>query len=114
MEEAACMLLEMHRSNCEADGVTYTTLISGFCKCGKLDKAYELSDRMIQQGHTPCAKTYLPIMLAHEKIEELEECLELIEEMRKIGCFPDVIIYNVVIRLARKLAEIKEGVELWN
>ncbi|KAL3755051.1 hypothetical protein ACJRO7_002166 [Eucalyptus globulus] len=66
MEEAARMLLEMHRSNCEADGVTYTTLISGFCKC----------------GHNPCATTYLPITLAYEKIEELEECLELIEEMK--------------------------------
>ncbi|KAL3726282.1 hypothetical protein ACJRO7_031208 [Eucalyptus globulus] len=98
MEEAARMLLEMHRSNCEADGVTYATLISGFCKC----------------GHTPCATTYLPIMLAHEKNEELEECLEFIEEMKKIGCVPDISNYNVLIRLACKLAEIKEGVELWN
>ncbi|KAI6685217.1 hypothetical protein NL676_031130 [Syzygium grande] len=114
MEEAICMLLEMHRSNCEADGVTYTTLISGFCKCGKPDNAYELLDRMIQQGHIPCATTYLHIMLAHEKKEELEESLELIEEMKKIGCVPDVSIYNVAIRLACKLAEIKEGVELWN
>ncbi|KAI6690026.1 hypothetical protein NL676_026854 [Syzygium grande] len=86
MEEAVCMLLEMHRSNCEADGVTYATLITGFCKCSKLDSAYGLLDRMIQQGHTACATTYLHIMLAHEKEEELEECLELINEMKKIDC----------------------------
>nr|POE80260.1 pentatricopeptide repeat-containing protein [Quercus suber] len=37
-------------------------------------------------------------MLAREKKEQLEECLELVEGMWKIGCIPDLSTYNTVIR----------------
>ena len=69
---------------------------------------------MIQQGHTPNQTTYMHIMLAHEKKEQLEECMELVEGLWKIGCIPDLSTYNTVIRLACKLGEVKEGVRLWN
>ncbi|MCE7766813.1 hypothetical protein GQL56_29760, partial [Pseudomonas putida] len=82
---------------------TYTTLISGFCKWGKIEKGYELLDNMRQKGYNPNQTTYLHIMLAHEKKEELEECLELVKEMENIGIPPDLSIYNAVIRLACKL-----------
>lgn len=108
------VFVEMQRSGCEADVVTYTTLISGFCKWGKIERSYEILDGMIQKGFLPNQMTYMYIMLAHEKKEELEECVELMEEMRKIGCSPDLGIYNTVIRLACKLGEVKEGVRLWN
>ena len=69
---------------------------------------------MIQQGHTLNQTTYMHIMLAHEKKEQLEECMELVEGLWKIGCIPDLSTYNTVIRLACKLGEVKEGVRLWN
>ena len=114
MEEAMRVFVDMQRSGCNADVMTYSTLISGFCKWGKIERGYEILDAMIQQGHTPNPITYLQILLAHEKKEELEECLELMAEMQKIGSIPDLNIYNTVIRLACKLGEIKEGVRLWN
>ncbi|CAN4089620.1 unnamed protein product [Withania somnifera] len=109
-----CGFLDMERSGCEADVVTYTTLVSGFCKWGNIEKGYELLDNMLQKGHTPNQTTYLHIMLAHEKKEELEECLELVKEIEKIGIPPDLSIYNVVIRLACKLGEVDEGERVWN
>jgi pentatricopeptide repeat protein len=36
------------------------------------------------------------------------------EKMRQIEYHPDIGIYNVVIRLACKLGEVKEAVRLWN
>ncbi|KAK3021924.1 hypothetical protein RJ639_045218 [Escallonia herrerae] len=107
-EEAMRVLLDMERSGCEADVVVYTALISGFCKWGKVDRGYEVLDGLIQKGHTPNQTTYLHIMLAHEKKEDLEECVELVGEMRKIGCIPDLNIYNVLVRLTCKLGESKD------
>ena len=69
---------------------------------------------MIQKGHTPDQMIYFHIMVAHEKKEELEECLELKEELKKIGCIPHLNIYNTIIRLACNLGEVKQGVLFWN
>ncbi|GER55332.1 pentatricopeptide repeat (PPR) superfamily protein [Striga asiatica] len=85
IEEAMRIFSEMEKNGCEADIITYSTLISGFCKWGKIQRAYEYLDEMIRKGHTPSPLTYLYFMLAHERKEELEECLELIKEMRNIG-----------------------------
>lgn len=48
------------------------------------------------------------IMAAHEKKDKFEECLELMEKMKQTGYYLDLEIYNVVIRLACKLGEVKE------
>jgi pentatricopeptide repeat protein len=52
--------------------------------------------------------------VAHEKKEQLEECLELMERMTECRCPPDLKVYNVVIRLACKLGETKQAMTLWN
>lgn len=89
--------MDMQNSECDADVVAYTTLISGFRKWGQIDKGYEHLDNMIQLGYTPNEATYLNILMANEKKEELEECIELVKEMQKIGCNPDLNIYNTII-----------------
>lgn len=109
MDEAMRVFVEMERYGCEADIVTYTALISGFCKWGMIDKGYSVLDDMRKKGVMPSQVTYMQIMVAHEKREQFEECLELIEKMKQVGCDPDLLIYNVVIRLACKLGEVKEA-----
>ncbi|KAI3958851.1 hypothetical protein MKX01_023527 [Papaver californicum] len=95
MDEAMLVFVEIKKCGCNADVVTYTTLISGFCKWGKIEKSYELLDSMVKE-------------------EELEECFELVKEMKKIGIDPDVGTYNTLIPLACKLGEIDESVRAWN
>ncbi|CAH8268053.1 unnamed protein product [Arabidopsis lyrata] len=114
MDEAMRVFVEMERYGCEADIVTYTALISGFCKWGMIDKGYSVLDDMRKKGVMPSQVTYMQILVAHEKKEQFEECLELIEKMKQIGCHPDLLIYNVVIRLACNFREVKEAVRLWN
>ncbi|CAN8278461.1 unnamed protein product [Cochlearia groenlandica] len=114
MDEAMRVFVDMERYGCEADMVTYTAMISGFCKWGMIDKGYSYLDDMIKKGVVPSQVMYMQIMVAHEKKEQVEECLELIEKMKRNRCcLPDLIIYNVVIRLACKLGEVKEAVRLW-
>ncbi|KAJ0242006.1 putative pentatricopeptide repeat-containing protein [Hirschfeldia incana] len=115
MEEAMSLFVEMERYECEADAVSYTELVSGFCKSGKIGKCYSLLDDMIKKGLVPSQVTYMHLMAAHEKRENLDECLELMERMKQTGYHHlDLDVYNVVIRLACKLGEVKEAVRLWN
>ncbi|CAN8251480.1 unnamed protein product [Cochlearia groenlandica] len=114
MDEAMSVFVEMEKYECEADIVTYTALVSGFCKWGKIDKCYSVLDDMIKKGLVPSQLTYMHIMAGHEKEENLKKCLELIDKMKEIGYHLDIEIYNVVIRLACKLGEVKEAVRLWN
>ncbi|KAJ0253719.1 putative pentatricopeptide repeat-containing protein [Hirschfeldia incana] len=114
MDEAMRVFVEMERYGCEGDVVTYTALVSGFCKWGMVDKGYGVLEDMRRKGVVASQVTYMQIMVAHEKKEEFEECLELVEKMKERGCHPDLLIYNVVIRLACKLGEVKEAVRLWN
>ncbi|KAJ8439737.1 hypothetical protein Cgig2_009561 [Carnegiea gigantea] len=82
-EESMRVFADMERCGCDADVMTYNALISGLCKCRKIDRAYELLSTMLQRGHRPDQTTYLHILLAHEKKEQFEECMELVEEMKK-------------------------------
>jgi pentatricopeptide repeat protein len=69
---------------------------------------------MSREGLRVDAAVYHGFFTAHEKKEQLEECLELMERMRECRCPPDLKIYNVVIRLACKLGETKQAIALWN
>ncbi|BAF13060.1 pentatricopeptide repeat-containing protein At3g49730 [Oryza sativa Japonica Group] len=114
VDEAMRVFVEMRRKGCAPDSVTYGTLVTAFCKAGRISQGYEFLDVMAREGLRVDAGVYLGFFVAHEKKEQLEECLELMERMRECRCPPDLSIYNVVIRLACKLGETKQAVALWN
>lgn len=41
IEEVMRVFLDMERSGCDVDIVIYNVLISGLCKCRKIDRVYE-------------------------------------------------------------------------
>ncbi|KAF0914389.1 hypothetical protein E2562_028259 [Oryza meyeriana var. granulata] len=114
VDEAMRVFVEMRRKGSAPDTVTYGTLVTAFCKAGRISQGYEFLDAMAREGLRVDAGMYLGFFAAHEKKEQLEECLELMERMRECRCPPDLSIYNVVIRLACKLGEVKQAVQLWN
>ncbi|KAG0486649.1 hypothetical protein HPP92_008744 [Vanilla planifolia] len=117
LDDAMRLFVEMRTKGCIPDVVTYNTLIVGFCKSFRLDRGYEFLDAMetmAKHGCAPNPTTYFPIFAAHEQNEELDKCLELISRMSKARCLADLSIYNVIIRLACKLGELKQAVIIWN
>ncbi|XP_002466528.2 pentatricopeptide repeat-containing protein At3g49730 [Sorghum bicolor] len=114
VDEAMRVFVEMRRKGCAPDAVTYGTLVSTFCKAGKISQGYEFLDAISRDGLRVDAAVYHGFFVAHEKKEQLEECLELMERMRECRCPPDLKIYNVVIRLACRLGETKQAMSLWN
>nr|CAD1837322.1 unnamed protein product [Ananas comosus var. bracteatus] len=109
VREAANLFEEM-RERFPPDLRHFTSLLYGW----RIDKAYEFVSEMARRGFRPDSRAYFPIFAAHEKKEQLEECLELMDRMRKDGSFPDLGIHEVVIRLSCKLGELTQAVAIWN
>ncbi|PWA62685.1 pentatricopeptide repeat (PPR) superfamily protein [Artemisia annua] len=134
--EAKFVLVQMREAGFEPDIVVFNNLLNGYAVAGKMVDAFDLLQEMRRKGCEPNATSFTILIQAlcgQEKMEtamqvfsdmekhgceadkdELEECLELVNEMKKIGCYPNLIIYNTIIQLAFKLGESKEGIRVWN
>ncbi|PWA43633.1 pentatricopeptide repeat (PPR) superfamily protein [Artemisia annua] len=101
MVDAFDLLQEMRRKGCEPNATSFTILIQALYCQEKMETAMQVFSDMEKHG-------------CEADKDELEECLELVNEMKKIGCYPNLIIYNTIIQLAFKLGESKEGIRVWN
>ncbi|KAL0381496.1 UNVERIFIED_CONTAM: putative pentatricopeptide repeat-containing protein [Sesamum angustifolium] len=113
MVDAFHLLQEMKRTGCEPNATSYTIMIQALCAREKMEEAIRVFMDMESNGCEADIVTYTTL-ITHEKKEELEECLDLMKEMRKISVLPDSSIYNTVIRLACKLGETEDGMRLMN
>ncbi|PKU85407.1 pentatricopeptide repeat-containing protein At1g09900-like [Dendrobium catenatum] len=82
---------------CERDVVTYSTVIAGLCRAGKVDDAFSVLNLMLKDNCMLNAHTYTPIIQAYCALGKIDLAMELMEKMRSLGCPPDVVSYNVLI-----------------
>ncbi|XP_062224603.1 pentatricopeptide repeat-containing protein At1g09900-like, partial [Phragmites australis] len=82
----------------EADVGTYSTLITGLCRAGRLDEALGVLDSMLEEGCLPMVHTYTPIVQGYCREGRIKEAKKLIAMMECAGCPPNVVTYNVLIR----------------
>ncbi|KAF0933100.1 hypothetical protein E2562_013838 [Oryza meyeriana var. granulata] len=97
-KRAMKVLEEMIEMKHNPENFTYNAAIDSFCSAGLISEARELFEFMRTEGSTissPTAKTYSIMIVALAKDGKMEECFELISEMRKCGCMPDVICYAI-------------------
>ncbi|KAF0935477.1 hypothetical protein E2562_033619 [Oryza meyeriana var. granulata] len=88
----------IHKSGMEPDVGTYSTLIAGLCRAGKVVEAWGVLDWMLEKNCRPMVHTYTPIVQAYCRDGRIEEAKLLMAEMERLGCLPNVITYNVLIR----------------
>ncbi|KAJ4843837.1 hypothetical protein Tsubulata_047104 [Turnera subulata] len=111
----------------KADGIapssfTYSILIDGFCKTNRVEKALLLLEEMDEKGFPPCpaaycslinslgksktlkencglssARVYAVMIKQFGKCGRLSEAVDLFNEMKKLGCNPDVYAYNALM-----------------
>lgn len=98
----------MFDQGCEPNVVTYSTLIAGLCKAGRIDDALNLFDQMLQRGCAPNEHTYAPILRACCSEGRIQEAKELIESMSSHNCQPDVVIYNILVYGLCKIGDFDE------
>jgi pentatricopeptide repeat protein len=99
-KRAMKVLEEMIQMKHTPENFTYNAAIDSFCSAGLVSEARDLFEFMRTEGSTissPTAKTYSIMIAALAKAGQMEECFELISEMRKCGCMPDVSTYKDLI-----------------
>ncbi|XP_002461275.2 pentatricopeptide repeat-containing protein At1g09900 isoform X3 [Sorghum bicolor] len=88
----------MRRHGLVPDVGTFSTLVTGLCRAGKLDEAWGVLDWMLQEGCRPMVHTYTPIVQGYCCQGRIEEATNLIGFMEEAGCPPNAVTYNVLIR----------------
>ncbi|KAJ1299103.1 hypothetical protein BS78_01G505500 [Paspalum vaginatum] len=92
------VISHMRARRVEPDVGTYSTLITGLCRAGRLDEAWGVLDWMLQEGCRPMVHTYTPIVQGYCRDGRIEQARELMAAMDSVGCPPNVVTYNVLIR----------------
>lgn len=99
-KKAMKVLEEMIQMKHTPESFTYVAAIESFCSAGLVSEARELFEFMRTEGLTissPTAKTYSIMIVALAKADRMEECFELLSDMRSCGCMPDVTTYKDLI-----------------
>lgn len=88
---------EMPSRGCLPDSYTYGTLISGLCKCGRIDEANELFSEMEMKGCLPTVVTYTSLIQGLCKSEKLGDALTLFDKMESKDVKPNVFTYTILM-----------------
>ncbi|KAL0367145.1 UNVERIFIED_CONTAM: Pentatricopeptide repeat-containing protein [Sesamum radiatum] len=81
---------------------TYNTLIDTYGKAGKLQKASETFERMLQKGILPTTVTFNTMIHMFGNNGLLDEVASLMERMEKAKCSPDTRTFNILISVHAK------------
>ncbi|XP_037448340.1 pentatricopeptide repeat-containing protein At1g73400, mitochondrial-like [Triticum dicoccoides] len=99
-KKAMKVLEEMIEMKHTPENFTYIAAIDSFCSSGLISEARELFEFMRAEGSkisSPTAKVYAIMIVALAKADRMDECFELISDMIKRGCMPDVSTFKDLI-----------------
>ncbi|KAH0453533.1 hypothetical protein IEQ34_017857 [Dendrobium chrysotoxum] len=82
---------------CERDVVTYSTVIAGLCRAGKIDLASELMEKMRSLGCPPDVVSYNVLIHAFCNKGDFAEVERILRESSHNGWEPDSVSYNTYI-----------------
>ncbi|GJX17155.1 pentatricopeptide repeat-containing protein [Tanacetum coccineum] len=75
----------------------YNGILTGFCRMGKFEEAYDQLDVMEEQGVGPNQVSFTILIKGHIQVGEIDAAVGLFNRMNADGCFPDRILYNSLI-----------------
>uniref|UniRef100_A0A1D1Y668 Pentatricopeptide repeat-containing protein At5g46100 n=1 Tax=Anthurium amnicola TaxID=1678845 RepID=A0A1D1Y668_9ARAE len=85
---------QMPERGCCPDAYTYSTLISGLCKLGKVEDAVVLFKEMGEKGCSPTVVTYSALIHGLCLSGRLDEAVEMFAAMRRESVEPNVVTYS--------------------
>ncbi len=99
----AIEIFETHKDEVTSEGkqlidlITFSTLIKGFCKSGKLTEAFSFLDMMKTKEILPDEVLFNSLLDGCSKNNMLEKAFELFDEMESKGVIASTITYNTLI-----------------
>ncbi|KFK33107.1 hypothetical protein AALP_AA6G332000 [Arabis alpina] len=96
-EEVGVFLEKMEEEGFEPDLVTYNTLVSSYCRRGRLKEAFYLYKIMYRRRVVPDLVTYTSLIKGLCKDGRVREAHQTFHRMIDRGIMPDGISYNTLI-----------------
>ncbi|XP_024527568.1 pentatricopeptide repeat-containing protein At5g65560 [Selaginella moellendorffii] len=109
IDEARQLLLEMEAKGIKGDGFTYTTLVHGYCRLGRLDDACQVLEGM---SCTPCASMYNAIIKTLCGVQSFSQAFLLVDDMAEKGCIPTVVTFGILVDGLCKANRLTDAFEL--
>ncbi|GAU29661.1 hypothetical protein TSUD_53130 [Trifolium subterraneum] len=106
--EAAKMLDEMNHIGLTPDAHCYNAVIKGLCDIGLFKQAQSLRHKISEHN----VYTHTIIICEMCKRGMIDEAQELFDRIRKLGCVPSVVTFNVLINGLCKAHKLKEAIDL--
>ncbi|KAL6652661.1 hypothetical protein ACP70R_011586 [Stipagrostis hirtigluma subsp. patula] len=82
---------------CMPNVVTYTSVISGYCKAGRMEDAIAVYNDMVGSGTTPNTVTYNVLINGCGKAGDMESAAKMYHQMMIRRCPPDVVTFSSLI-----------------
>uniref|UniRef100_A0A7S1TGE3 Pentacotripeptide-repeat region of PRORP domain-containing protein n=1 Tax=Compsopogon caeruleus TaxID=31354 RepID=A0A7S1TGE3_9RHOD len=95
--DAAEGLLDKLESRELASVQCYTSMIHGFTKFNKLNKAFEIFQRMCERGISPNIRTYTVLIDGAAKAGDVNLAFQLFSSLRRAGLEPNEITYSTLL-----------------
>ncbi|XP_037496448.1 pentatricopeptide repeat-containing protein At1g62914, mitochondrial [Jatropha curcas] len=96
-EEASMQLNEMLEANITPNLITFSILVDGLCKCGRVSKAHGIVKLMIQRGIKPDVVTYSSLIYGLCNSGRWEEASVQLNEMLEANITPNLITFSILV-----------------
>lgn len=96
------------KCGCNPDAITYSTLISGLCKVGRIEEAWGVLDKMEEENYPPTVRCYTSIVFGYCNFGRIDDAKCLIDRMGSFGCSTDTVTYTILIDAMCKRGDFDE------
>ncbi|PNT61164.1 hypothetical protein BRADI_5g11010v3 [Brachypodium distachyon] len=98
---------------CMPNVVTYTSVISGYCKSGRMEDAMAVYNDMIGCGTTPNAVTYNVLINGYGKAGNMGSAVAVYQQMILRRCPPDVVTFSTLIDGYCRCGQLDDAMRTW-
>ncbi|MQL87718.1 hypothetical protein Taro_020259 [Colocasia esculenta] len=98
----------------EVNVITYTSIISGYCRVGKMMEACCAFDDMVNSGIRPNQVTYNILINGYGKAGDMASAVSMYENMVAQGCSPDVVTFTSLIDGYCRSGQVDDALKIWH
>ncbi|XP_062184854.1 LOW QUALITY PROTEIN: pentatricopeptide repeat-containing protein At2g06000-like [Phragmites australis] len=98
---------------CMPNVVTYTSVISGYCKAGRMEDAMAVYNDMVGSGTAPNAVTYNVLINGYGKAGDMGSAVGVYQQMMLRRCPPDVVTFSSLIDGYCRCGQLDGAMRIW-
>jgi pentatricopeptide repeat protein len=93
--------------------VTYTSVISGYCKAGRMEDAMAVYNDMLESGTRPNTVTYNVLINGYGKAGDIESAVGMYQQLMLRRCPPDIVTFSSLIDGYCRCGQLDGAMRIW-